>query len=314
MPAVIVYEDKNMNFFERYVERLYKYLEKGKPEFNDVKFSTGLSYYRDYLLEKMVRIFEWKGLPFDQRALELATLITGFSGFCFDSGYKNYIAVSGGLTGVTPFPDIYTEFVYAAPKCKGGRKAIYPIVDNGTCVLIENNSLRSSVMPLVDRYAVMLSHADVSIKNALINIRYNEVMTSDNDAQTESMKEWHKKVVEGEFSPILDNTLLKGKEPITPMSLSGKGQIVLDVIDARNEILRGFLSEIGVRYNKDKRANMVTEEVEQNDMALLFNVSDMLKHRKLAADRINELFDLSVTVDLSPEFVTLKQTNNYDGD
>ena len=59
---------------------------------------------------------------------------------------------------------------------------------------------------------------------------------------------------------------------------------------------------------------MVTEEVEQNDMALLFNVSDMLKHRKLAADRINELFDLSVTVDLSPEFVTLKQTNNYDGD
>ena len=191
---------------------------------------------------------------------------------------------------------------------------IYPIVDNGTCVLIENNSLRSSVMPLVDRYAVMLSHADVSIKNALINIRYNEVMTSDNDAQTSSMKEWHNKVVEGDFSPILDNTLMKGKEPVTPMSLSGKGQIVLDVIDARNEILHGFLSEIGVRYNKDKRANMVTEEVEQNDMALLFNVSDMLKHRKLAADHINELFGLSVSVDLSPEFVTLKQTNNYDGD
>ena len=305
-----------MNFFERYVERLYKYMEKGKaPSYDQtVSFSCGVAYYRDFLLEKVVRIFEWSGLPFDQRALELATLITGFSGFCHDSGYGDYIAVSGGLTGVTPFPDIFTEFVYAAPKCKGGKKAIYPIVNNGTCVLIDNTSLRSSIMPLVDRYAVLLSHADVSIKNALVNIRYNEVMTSDNDAQTESMQAWHKKVIEGEFSPILDNTLMKGKTPINPITVSGKGQIVLDTIDARNEILRGFLSEIGIRYNKDKRANMVNAEVEQNDMALLFNISDMLKQRKAAAENINACFGLSVSVDLAPEFEQLTEPTKYDGD
>lgn len=318
--------------FERFISKLYDQLEKGKgtdfvSSFQDHSLSLrpSILYYNSILFEKCIRIFEWTGLPFDQKALEAPLMATGYAGFLFDEEYAGYVALPGGLTGVTPFGDlIRSEFVYAAPKCEGGTRILYPYSKYGDCVLVENTSMRNSILPLIQRYAVLLAHSDVSIRDALINIRYNDVIPAADDSEAESVKKWHDKVINGEFSPIPDSSFLQ-RAPIIPLNITGKGQIALDTIQAKEELLRAFFQEIGLRMVKDKRSNMIEDEVSASDMLLMFNISDMLKQREAAAGYINEIFpDLNISVRLSPEFNMLKADpenensepliDEYDGD
>lgn len=307
--------------FEKFISKMYDAMEKGRGEkfagtLSDCALRLGpsIAYYNEFLFEKVIRIFEWSGLPFPQKVLEAPVMATGYAGFLYDEMYGNYVALPGGLTGVTPFGDlVQPSFVYAAPKCEGGTRYIYPFIKGGDCVLIENTSLRTPIIPLVNRYATLLAHADVSIRDALINIRYNEAIPAGDDSEADTIKEWHNKVIAGEYAPIPDTSLLN-RAPIIPLNVNGKGQIALDTIEARGEILRNFFAEIGVRMVKDKRSNMIEDEVTSSDMALMFNLSDMLKHRQEAAENISRLFDLSVSVKLSDEFNDLSVDTTHDGD
>ena len=315
-----------MSFFEKMISKMYDAMAKGKgaetfTQLQDLTLSLGpsVSYYNSFLFEKCIRIFEWSGLPFDQKVIEAPAMATGYAGMVYDEMYGDYVALPGGLTGVTPFGDlIRSEFVYAAPKCEGGTRYIYPYVKQGDAVLIENTSLRTPIMPLINRYSVLLSHADVSIRDSLINIRNNDVVPAADDSEAESIKVWHDKVINGEWSPIPDTSFLN-RPPIIPLSITGKGQIALDTIEARQDIMRAFLAEIGLRMVKDKRGNMIEDEVSSSDMLLMFNIADMLKCRQMAAKNINECFGLNVSVKLSPEFDVLKagpedNAKEFDGD
>lgn len=313
--------------FERMISKMYDALAKGKgvetfTKLQDTTLSLApsVAYYNSFLFEKCIRIFEWTGLPFDQKVVEAPAMATGYTGMVFDEMYGDYVALPGGLTGVTPFGDlIRSEFVYAAPKCEGGTRYIYPYVKQGDAVLVENTSLRTPIMPLINRYAVLLAHADVSIRDALINIRYNDVVPAADSSEADTIRAWHDKVISGEWAPIPDTSFLQ-RPPIIPLSVTGKGQIALDTIEARQDILRAFFSEIGLRMVKDKRGNMIEDEVSSSDMLLMFNISDMLKCRKAAAQNINECFGLNVSVKLSPEFDVLKADpvdkvdETFDGD
>lgn len=297
--------------FEKIISILYDGLDSGKIKHGEnLNVESGFIFWRDALLEKVCRIFEWHGLPFEQKNIELATIINGFCGFTFDNGYNDYIAVVGGLSGVTPFPDVYTDFTYASPKCSGGTKPIYPYNDFGLVVIIDNTTCRNSLLPLIERYARLLAHSDATIRGALINARYNSYMIAENDSTRESMIEWRKSVEDGEIKPIVNKSLTTDT-PIIPISDTNKGNLILQSIEARENILRMFYNDIGIRKNKDKRGNMVVDEVAQDDMSLLFNISDMLKQRKYACENINKLYGLNVSVKLSDEYNSL---DAYDGD
>lgn len=308
--------------FEKFIAKLYSAMEHGKgSEFvtalsdTSLRLGPSIAYYNNFLFEKCIRIFEWTGLPFDQKVLETPAMATGYAGFLFDERYGNYVALPGGLTGVTPFEDLVrSKFVYAAPLCEGGERFIYPYAKGGDCVLLENTALRTPIMPLINRYSVLLSHADASIRDALINIRYNDVIPAGDDAEADTIKAWHDKVISGEFAPIPDTSLMN-RQPIIPLSMGQKGQIARDTIEARNDILRQFFAEIGLRMVKDKRSNMIEDEVSSSDMLLMFNISDMLKHRQEFAANVNDLFpDLTVSVKLSEEYKALEVDRTFDGD
>lgn len=308
--------------FEKFISKLYDAMGKDRAEefvgaLNDstLKLGPSIAYYNNFLFEKIIRIFEYDGLPFPQKVLEVPVMATGYAGFLFDEKYGNYVALPGGLTGVTPFTDlVYSKFVYAAPKCEGGERFIYPYSAGGDCVIFENTSMRNSLVPLVNRYAVLLAHADVSIRDALINIRYNDVIPAADDTEADTIKDWHNKVISGEFAPIPDTSLLN-RAPIIPLNINGKGQIARDTIECRNDILRQFFAEIGLRMTKDKKGNMITDEVSSSDMLLMFNISDMLKHRQEACQNVNEIFpDLNISVRLSSEYEALKVDSTHDGD
>lgn len=89
---------------------------------------------------------------------------------------------------------------------------------------------------------------------------------------------------------------------------------VMDCIDARNELLRMFYADIGVRFTKDKKERMIESEVSSDNQMLLFNISDMLHQREKASAEINALFGLNTSVRLSKEFTLLsaERSDTYD--
>lgn len=302
--------------FERFIDKLYASFEKGKPLFKSaLDLSYGVSFYMDFLFEKVCHVFEWQGLPFAQKHLENTLLLNGYVGVVFDEKYGAWVAPeNGSLTGVTPYTDEFTDFVYAAPKCEGGTVKIFPYYKSGEAVIIDNTTNRLSILPLIRRYAELLAHADITVKDVSILMRYDSILSGTTDATVENLKRWRKAIETGETHlPVLDKQLTNAPL-VYPSGSNNKGQMLLDAIDARNEIVRQFLAEIGIRQNKEKRGNMVAGEVTQNDMSLLFNVSDMLKNRERGASILQDFSEdfSGVTVTLSPEYELI--TTPFDGD
>lgn len=288
-------------------------------ELNKRKVSTPITlqrsfiYWQEMLFAKTLSLFEWKGLPpeIPQKEIEMYLMYYGYCGFLNDKKVGLMVS-NGSLTGVTQYGDIFTHFVYARPTAMGGSKLI-----GKYCVLIENNMIRNPIFPLVERYATLISHAEITLKCGLVNMRTNRAFVSDNDVTADNIRAWEKGLVEGNIGTILDKEIQIPSFPQTTNNLMTgnlNSTYLRDIVETRNEILRMFFSEIGVNYSKEKKGNMITDEVNQNDNMLLLNVNSMLKSRQKACDEIRELFGIDVSVDFSQELKKIQESEVEEND
>ena len=264
----------------------------------EMQLPQSVNYWIEMLFEKIVRIFEWKGLPFPQREIEMRLITSGYCGFVKDE-LLDYMVAYGGMSGPTQYFDVFKDFTYSAPLAKGGTKKI-----DKECVIINNTALRNPMNTFIKRYAILLAHCDVTLVMSLVNLRTKNIIATDDQGTADSYKEMFKKFYKGEFSALIDKGLLGSSDGgLNNIALPTSGNIgVMECIDAKNEIMRMFYNDIGVRYTRDKKERMIESEVENDQQLLLFNINDMLRQRENACKKINELFDLNVSVKLAPEF------------
>lgn len=280
-----------------------------KEEKEEMKLPVSISYWTNMLFEKAVRIFEWKGdLQFPQKEIEMRLLLYGYCGYVND-GYVGEMVSYGGMSTPTQYWDEFKTFTYAAATAKGGTKTI-----GEECVIINNTALRNPLYPMIKRYANLLAHTDVSLKMSLVNLRIKNIISTDSQTTADSYRAMFDKFYNGDIDAILDDGLLKkGNGGIDNLALTSSGSLgVMDCIDARNELLRMFFNEIGVRYNRDKKERMIESEVQNDEQMLLLNINDMLKQRQNACKEINRIFGRNISVKLSPEFkiIERKEVNN----
>lgn len=276
------------------------YYSDKKIEKEVLELPKSLDYWLETLFEKCVRIFEWAGLPksIPQKEIEQRTILDGYGGMVNDSKV-GLIVASGGLSGVTPYCDEFTTFTFAAPTCAGGAFKL-----GVNAVLIENTSLRNPLLPMILRYADLLAHAEISLKKALINNRVNNTYAVSDNEIAESVNAYYNKIYTGKDGSILDDALVNSVQNIANARSAG---VVTECIEARNDILRAFFAEIGVRFAKDKKERLITSEVSADNQMLLLNIKDMLRQREKAAKEINRVFGLNVSVKLSEEFEIIEE-------
>ena len=89
----------------------------------ELQLPQSVNYWIEMLFEKIVRIFEWKGLPFPQREIEMRLITAGYCGFVKDE-LLDYMVAYGGMSGPTQYFDVFKNFTYSAPLAKGGTKKI----------------------------------------------------------------------------------------------------------------------------------------------------------------------------------------------
>lgn len=260
----------------------------------------GYNYYVNYLYEKLIRIFKYENLPdtIPRDALENYILTFGYGGITKANldGEEILVAVPCTKYGVGLYPMYEPLAQYCTPLIQGSNLKVGIDI-----VIVKNNSYQISCDNIVKRYARQLADFDATINILTSNTRMAVLPSFDNEESAESYKAVMVANRLGQVDTVLDKSFIQ-KGTFTPFANMSTTAKINDVVSARNEILRTFLSEIGITTANDKRERMVVDEVNVNSQMLLFNVADMLECRQRAIDEVNALYGTNITVDLSDEY------------
>lgn len=271
--------------FTDYIKMFYNFNYKSYSEFN---YDSIKQYYKIILLNKMIKIFKWENLPFPAHELELYTNVVGYAA-CVKDAKRGMMAAYGGMSGPTQYYDYFTDFTYAAPTAAGGTVKI-----GRDCIILRNHPFTFSSIQHIERYAELLTHNDLSLRVGLINTRAQRVFATTDSNKAETIDEWYESLFRGKPCGIVDDepmsSLLGTEGSIKTLELN-KERIDTNIfLENENTIMRNFYRDIGIRWNKDKKANLVADEIEQDDMLLKFNINDMLEARKDFCNEYNSIF------------------------
>lgn len=257
---------------------------------------SNYDFWIDNLFERIMNMFIWEvGSDVLPKEIEQRLIINGSCAIAdfMTNGKKELTAFFNSFHGVTKYYDEKTHCTVTSPIYTDNLKI------GEECAVIDNTKLRTPLMPVVEHYAYMLAHAEVTLVSALIDARdAGGVPAATSEKQKQSIIEYQTKLFNGEKGVITDFGALgvqyAGSDRHTQ-------QNIVDIMEVRQKLLKNFYADIGVKAAFDKRSNAVTSEVEADSAMLLFNVSDMLQMREIGCQRVNNLYGTSWTVKLNPE-------------
>lgn len=250
-----------------------------------------------FLYKNATTMFKWNIQYSDPNIsveIEKRLLETGICGIV-DGGGKNFIkAVYASEFGNTEYYDVYKSFTVHTSEPLPNRRNSFDIGKNG--VLVRNNSIKAPTMFLVKKYAELLTHCDLSIRNVTINSREpNKFPTVISNKQKEIVEDYRRQLIRGEYSAIVDNGLITMAWQDAPKN--NTGNLLTSLYDVRKKILNDFFNLLGVKTGVEKRGNVISEEVTSNDESLYNNIEDELICRRKACEEIHEVLGIMASVD-----------------
>ena len=186
-------------------------------------------------------------------------------------------------------------------------------------IVIDNNQLRLPLADVINSYATLLAHTDLSLQAILINSRATGLVTAKTQAQVDSIASWYSSLENGKTLAVLDGQsfeALMDDNGIKVFPMNYPSAMTIDsYYQIRENLLKSFYSEIGINSMRDKRERVVEAELDTNLNRILFNVDDMLASRKEACNKINALFGTNITVEFNKAIVsqTTTKEENKDG-
>lgn len=260
-------------------------------------FTAAFQFWKENLFERVMRLFVWSGTdPIPAKEIEIRLILQGHCGIsnvALDGKPAELTAFFGNFYGVGKYFDEKPYYMLRCPVWSGEG-----IVNEDT-IVIDNCALRNPILPLIDRYAVLIAHAETTIIDSLVNARdAGGVPVAANEIQKQSIENYYQKLYNGEVGLVRDPAAVGVQYAGADRHTQEK---VLDLIETRQKLLKSFYSDIGVRASFEKRSNAVVEEVEADTSMLLLNISDMLDSRKRGAEKVNKLFGTNFSVELAKE-------------
>lgn len=269
------------------------------------------SYFK-YMMNKTLKMFKYKDLPktLPQRELELILQICRFAIFTEVKG--ELFVFYGGLAGM---PNEYyqpTQAIVTNPYLKYSEVLNLDdyIKDNGNAVVGWNDSLHIGLYPLNTRYASLLAETDLTLKYLLVNMRFNNILTADDDAMKESLNKMYEDVEEGTGFGIVVTKQFMEESTLGKIDLrANSSQMQLkDVIETKQYLMGSWLNEIGLNANYNMKRESINEsEADLNEDALLPLIDDMLEQRKIMVENINKKFGTNISVELSSSWQKIRE-------
>lgn len=247
-----------------------------------------------YMLDRSLLMFKYHGLPESLPPIELERLLqsNGFAGVTEVEGVL--YAFYGGLGGEQ---DVYgrpTTLVVSNPALNYNET----LTIDEDVVLMRNDSMMLGLMPTFAKYSSLLNENEVSMTLASISQRVNNLISVADDNTASSADKYLKQLEEGKLGYIFESKLFDSLQT-NPMNSSG-GSSITELIELQQYLKASMYNEIGLNANYNmKRERLNSSEVEMNSDNLYPFVDNMLEHRRIALDEINEKFGYEITVEFN---------------
>lgn len=274
----IPYEDLKNMFFAR------------RPSDVDGIAASSTWYYEKRLLRQLFGRFEFtlpKGWPVDYLLENL--FISGE--VCITDTPAGVIPLRCGHAGINMYNEP-VECIIANPVLGEFRRTI-----GEDCSLVRINPDYSGVMDMINRYAVLLAMCDSSIAVNLMNAKVAFIGMATSKAQANTMKKMFDKIAMGEPAVFVNGDAVN-KENFW-FNNAKQNFVGEEVKRLQRMIQNDFLTEIGLNNaNLDKRERLNSEEVNANNEEIRNNVQLWLDNIREGFGVANDLFGLSLAVNL----------------
>lgn len=266
--------------------------------------------YRRILGELAMNRFEWKGFEdtgVDTRYLEMMLYFHALSvvfkdgnkidteGNVIKVGTGQIYALRGNPSGTRNLVDNPTHFTLTGSNFQGRRLSI------AECVPIWGNYFRSPDLDIVAIYSHKLAELDRTIEINSKNARRNKVLTYSENTQL-TAKNVNDMIDRGEASIPVNFQM---GDMVTALDLGVDPKSIESLSVLRSRIWNECMGLLGINNsNQDKKERLVAAEVGANDDQIGSARRINLNARQEAARKINEMFDLNVSVDYYSDMPT----------
>lgn len=270
--------------------------------------ADGYKYWYLRLLEFVLSIFKYEGLPasLPSRELELLLIIQGFATpFRKDNG--DIVAIPSYLYG---YDEYYTPTMasYGNPLIRTKRLFLSGAKQNA--VLMYNNELHNNIFytnidgsfnPLISRYARRLADLESSANIYTVKTRAGNAPVSGSDPTNNSVMNFLNKIFMGDIKhAIADDAVLSSFRSVDLGNTTSEN--LMSFQSARDKILEQFFREIGVKFYNSKKAQVTEEEVQADEQVLLISLKNVLREREDGIARFNEFFGTNARVYINEEY------------
>ena len=141
------------------------------------------------------------------------------------------------------------------------------------------------------------------------NYRMPFTISSKDDSTTQSAREYLQKIIDGSLGVIGEAKLFDALK-VTPTNNKGVNSFA-DLYGYQQFIEAQLNNTIGLATNNNmKRERLTTNEIEVNKNASFPLIDNMLRNRKQAVKKINQMFDLDIDVEFSSIWNSTNEDDN----
>ena len=253
----------------------------------------------DTMFCKTNEMFTWKNLPETVPQAELEYLLQSNGTMFFTKVGNDFYALLGTLGG--EINAYYEPTKYTVANVALNLSKMYDIEKDG--VLIRNDLRCNGLIPILSKYASMLTDCEISLNTMSILMRVMFLISASDDKTKKSAEEFMSKIINGNYSIIADSQFFDGiKAQGMTQSFS---QLIPQMIELTQYIKASALNEIGLNANYNMKKERITEqEYTLNIDALMPFAENMLNCRKKAVEKINKMYGLNIEVSLNSVWET----------
>lgn len=295
--------------------------------------------YRETLLNRTVRMFEFDGVPesIDAEFLSRELLVHGrvgittaatdktyetphaWRGFCggaiteFYTGSR-FIGASPvigscdfliGENGVVIYNTTEDRFAPFTNYVFDRKKARVPIITTPDALPV------TALYQYIERTADLLSNIDMSTRTLLQTCRALIIITAKDEQTKTAAEQVLAKIYHGEIACVmLSNILDSINIEFAPTAANAAG-LLSEYKEQYQFALAQFYNAIGIQANYNlKRERLNVAEIDVNEQALVVNIADMLKCRQQGINAVNTMYGTNISVRLGDEWKQPERTPN----
>lgn len=296
-----------MSYTPKPYEFVNIYNSQYEPSTVHVK-NTGLAwYFKKYLLQKLISVFEFKGMP-EEWAMNYFTYTLFTLGYIaiVDTDKYGVIPQHCGLGGKLNVMYQPSTVMIANPLIRPFEALI-----DVDCALVKMQPDFCGAWDIISYYGELLALASETASVNLVNSKLSYVFMAESSAQAESFKKLFDELQSGNPAVFSDKDLFQEDGSPNWMQFNqnlGQNYIVNEIMADMHRIVNMFNTDIGIpNANYEKSERLITDEVNANNVDTMSKVTLWHETINKGLAKANELYGLNLSCNL-------RFKNEYDGD